>query len=117
MNKSGNLMVPTARLELARPRSLPPQDSVSTNSTTSAKGMRPDRYCLLLRDVSRFRTGILARRLCRRCRLSLRRRRNTHALKPAGGRFVLLQSEICQTHTGQEDVACQYRSTPAQDVG
>ena len=30
-------MVPTARLELARPRSLPPQDSVSTNSTTSAK--------------------------------------------------------------------------------
>ena len=30
-------MVPTARLELARPKSLPPQDSVSTNSTTSAK--------------------------------------------------------------------------------
>jgi hypothetical protein len=32
-------MVPTARLELARPRSLPPQDSVSTNSTTSAKAL------------------------------------------------------------------------------
>ena len=47
MNKSGNLMVPTARLELARPKSLPPQDSVSTNSTTSATGMRPDStaYC------------------------------------------------------------------------
>ncbi len=30
-------MVPTARLELAQPKSLPPQDSVSTNSTTSAK--------------------------------------------------------------------------------
>ncbi len=29
-------MVPTARLELARLSSLPPQDSVSTNSTTSA---------------------------------------------------------------------------------
>ena len=34
-------MVPTARLELARPKSLPPQDSVSTNSTTSAKGLIP----------------------------------------------------------------------------
>jgi len=29
-------MVPTARLELARLSPLPPQDSVSTNSTTSA---------------------------------------------------------------------------------
>ncbi len=29
-------MVPTARLELARLSSLPPQDSVSTNFTTSA---------------------------------------------------------------------------------
>ncbi len=32
-------MVPTARLELAQPKSLPPQDSVSTNSTTSAKAL------------------------------------------------------------------------------
>ena len=30
-------MVPSARLELAQPKSLPPQDSVSTNSTTTAK--------------------------------------------------------------------------------
>ena len=44
MNESGNLMVPTARLELARPRSLPPQDSVSTNSTTSAKEHAPLRF-------------------------------------------------------------------------
>ena len=29
-------MVPTMRLELIRPKSLPPQDSVSTNFTTSA---------------------------------------------------------------------------------
>ena len=29
-------LVPTMRLELIRPRSLPPQDSVSTNFTTSA---------------------------------------------------------------------------------
>ena len=35
-------MVPTARLELARPKSLPPQDSVSTNSTTSANELAPD---------------------------------------------------------------------------
>jgi len=28
--------VPTARLELAQPKPLPPQDSVSTNFTTSA---------------------------------------------------------------------------------
>src|SRR5690606_40275208 len=31
-----NTMVPTARLELAQLSPLPPQDSVSTNSTTSA---------------------------------------------------------------------------------
>jgi hypothetical protein len=31
------LLVPTARLELAQLSPLPPQDSVSTNSTTSAK--------------------------------------------------------------------------------
>ncbi len=30
------LMVPSARLELAQPKPLPPQDSVSTNSTTTA---------------------------------------------------------------------------------
>ena len=35
------LMVPTIRLELIRPKSLPPQDSVSTNFTTSAQ---PNRY-------------------------------------------------------------------------
>ena len=29
-------LVPTMRLELIRPKSLPPQDSVSTNFTTSA---------------------------------------------------------------------------------
>ncbi len=29
-------MVPSARLELAQPKPLPPQDSVSTNSTTTA---------------------------------------------------------------------------------
>ena len=31
-----NHLVPTARLELAQPKPLPPQDSVSTNFTTSA---------------------------------------------------------------------------------
>ena len=30
------ILVPTARLELAQPKPLPPQDSVSTNFTTSA---------------------------------------------------------------------------------
>lgn len=37
------LLVPTARLELAQLSPLPPQDSVSTNFTTSAK----DQYCNL----------------------------------------------------------------------
>jgi hypothetical protein len=32
----GTCLVPTARLELAQLSPLPPQDSVSTNSTTSA---------------------------------------------------------------------------------
>jgi hypothetical protein len=33
-------MVPTARLELAQLSPLPPQDSVSTNFTTSARVLR-----------------------------------------------------------------------------
>jgi hypothetical protein len=33
----GILLVPTARLELAQLSPLPPQDSVSTNFTTSAR--------------------------------------------------------------------------------
>jgi len=40
MTRHGSLksqMVPMARLELARPKPPPPQDGVSTNSTTSAK--------------------------------------------------------------------------------
>ena len=44
-------MVPTARLELARPKSLPPQDSVSTNSTTSAMGC-PPKLCLRYSGMS-----------------------------------------------------------------
>ena len=52
MNESGYLMVPTARLELARPKSLPPQDSVSTNSTTSAKGHAPEWILLIYCGMS-----------------------------------------------------------------
>lgn len=40
-------MVPTMRLELIRLTSLPPQDSVSTNFTTSAKTFYYLRYLLL----------------------------------------------------------------------
>jgi len=36
-DKPTKLLVPTARLELAQLSPLPPQDSVSTNFTTSAK--------------------------------------------------------------------------------
>ena len=53
-------MVPTARLELARPRSLPPQDSVSTNSTTSAKGLSPFHCAGRERVRLRFYCGMSA---------------------------------------------------------
>jgi hypothetical protein len=93
-------MVPTARLELARPRSLPPQDSVSTNSTTSAKAlahlvsqdaMRPAFNYDLLRDITRFGSCILGRHRYSR----LRRSRGRH-FRPLyhTGRLVLLQSKI-----------------------
>src|SRR5262245_18134427 len=52
-----SLLVPTGRLELPRVTPLPPQDSVSTNFTTSA--------CSLLRHLARLRTRwrALGRRL------------------------------------------------------
>ena len=55
-------MVPTARLELAQPKSLPPQDSVSTNSTTSANGLVPDWIMLMYYEVfiTDFYCGISA---------------------------------------------------------
>jgi hypothetical protein len=41
-----NTLVPTARLELAQLSPLPPQDSVSTNFTTSAlHAIREDNLC------------------------------------------------------------------------
>ena len=47
-------MVPSERLELSRLSSLPPQDSVSTNSTTTAKTnqgcLRAPRSSLLTED-------------------------------------------------------------------
>jgi hypothetical protein len=39
-------LVPTARLELAQPKPLPPQDSVSTNFTTSASCKTHQFYCI-----------------------------------------------------------------------
>ena len=39
-------LVPTARLELAQPKPLPPQDSVSTNFTTSASCKTRQFYCI-----------------------------------------------------------------------
>ena len=39
-------LVPTARLELAQPKPLPPQDSVSTNFTTSAYSKTRQFYCI-----------------------------------------------------------------------
>ncbi len=116
MNKSGNLMVPTARLELAQPRSLPPQDSVSTNSTTSAKGLAPDRYYLLW-NIPHLRTGILAWHLRRRCGLSFRRYRNLYTLKHASRWPVLLKCEIGKRQAGQEKQGGQHRGATAQKVG
>ena len=40
------ILVPTARLELAQPKPLPPQDSVSTNFTTSASCKTRQFYCI-----------------------------------------------------------------------
>src|SRR5690606_5001070 len=42
------ILVPTARLELAQLSPLPPQDSVSTNSTTSANAKNAILACFLL---------------------------------------------------------------------
>ncbi len=38
------ILVPTVRLELTRPKPLPPQDSVSTNFTTSAYFVQRENY-------------------------------------------------------------------------
>ena len=46
------ILVPTTRLELVQLAPLPPQDSVSTNFTTSA--LRPLFYCVLLRLLMRI---------------------------------------------------------------
>ena len=50
------MMVPTMRLELIRPKSLPPQDSVSTNFTTSAVSNGPG-WCNL--PIPHLRGAIL----------------------------------------------------------
>src|SRR5690606_36929740 len=55
-------LVPTARLELAQLSPLPPQDSVSTNSTTSALALDFNRFrypistnnCAITRVAKRF---------------------------------------------------------------
>src|ERR1700693_5337329 len=60
------ILVPTVRLELTRLTPLPPQDSVSTNSTTSAIVFYSLRY------IARFRAGLFRRRGGSRRRGALR---------------------------------------------
>src|SRR5580698_2109997 len=50
-------LVPTARLELAQLSPLPPQDSVSTNFTTSALSRNPGKQLLIA--ANRFKTRII----------------------------------------------------------
>jgi hypothetical protein len=50
-------LVPTARLELAQLSPLPPQDSVSTNFTTSALSCNPGKQLLIA--ANRFKTRII----------------------------------------------------------
>ena len=109
-------MVPTGRLELPRPKSLPPQDSVSTNSTTWAIGLSPGWVLLiLLRNVTRFRAAVLARNLrgCGRLRCCSR---YGCPFKHAG-RLVLLEPVISQAHAGQEKQGCQDGGAAAQKIG
>ena len=47
-------LVPTARLELAQPKPLPPQDSVSTNFTTSASCKTRQFYCIAQLNLAIF---------------------------------------------------------------
>jgi hypothetical protein len=49
-------LVPTARLELAQPKPLPPQDSVSTNFTTSASCKTRQFYCIATLNYPKYRT-------------------------------------------------------------
>src|SRR5476651_2437525 len=50
-------LVPTARLELAQLSPLPPQDSVSTNFTTSALSCNPGKQLLIA--ANRFKNKII----------------------------------------------------------
>src|SRR5438876_6432659 len=50
-------LMPTARLELAQLSPLPPQDSVSTNFTTSALSCNPGKQLLIA--ANRFKTRII----------------------------------------------------------
>src|SRR5436190_2051226 len=108
-------MVPSKRLELLRLSALPPQDSVSTNSTTTAFGTLALRQTLI-RDLRGFLRG-------RRCRGSWRRGLHFallvhggfdprgHAARP-GRRRIISESEA-----GCEEDRCQHRRRTREEVG
>ena len=78
-------LVPTARLELARLSPLPPQDSVSTNSTTSAQELNYRSNLLFLQALCMKNTcrRFISRRFRPDCQvLSLRPESLPHRMHP-----------------------------------
>ena len=137
-------MVPTARLELAQLSPLPPQDSVSTNFTTSAFRkfasstrdktepdeskhckLRPQttdktllRYIFRLRTIHRLAGCRNLRRSLSRCALARSRsRRFYNVLHHAAKCFWLLRSKICQSQAGDKENTSQDRGGTRQEVG